>query len=1241
MLDFNSKKEILGRLRRKGQKNIFMFVPCTIAAFFVKAWYAFICRADMALSDKNGDLLGIKGLGKKEKDRSRKDDIVYVRKPFLGRFVSAVLAMSLTMMLMPAVDLGLGIDAGAVIVPKIDSNMVELEPGLYYDKTEWDGVSKPEITFVSQVIGNGDAKIFWKVGGSCSIDNYKVDLINKNTGAVETGTQNGNITSLLIQDKSPEIPYKVIVTAIKNVPLYNKLEPDLDIKPPRVSVQWDLLETSLPIPCDVPVEFDLGILQASMSSPDIQEIVYDEASNDVAIRWNISHMESDPSQLAEGYVVYRSEVNTTDSGTGKEVEMISAPVTDPAFYVDRENGVVEWHDTSAIQGMIYEYYILAYRDVFGESKGYYVADKAGMVDRKGRSKRLTTLPTSPFDVSVTSNGKNALIVKWTKGKGNADGFYVYRSEGEEITQADAEAHGYSSFAEYIIDSRVSGTKRVDNENATSADQYSFTDNDEELINTNTYWYYVIAYVKVDNVSNTQLYSSPGYSFGMINAQINVPTGLKPTSYDGRVEVTWNSVSNADGYYLYITKLRDSEGRTIPEEERKTEVIDWHTNSYTHTTFDGFDLLNNEMYSYEVAAYINVTVNDDPTDPNRHRKVSDKCMPRNAEVGIDVTSIEDVVATPKDGAIDVTWTEVPGATGYEVTYWKEGQQFFPTTVERSGTLFEHKNLKNGEVYYYYVTPYKTVNGVKDYGPSSTTIHATVGVPLAKPQDVTVETEDGETTVDWSDVDGAEGYILQYRRPGESWADYKDSSDLHNVDLSEPGFNHTRLNNGDTYEYRVIAYKTVSGERVYSEPSIIVSIKVGDILDAPKDFAVTTTDGTANLTWTESDGAEGYMVYAYSAKDRRMYSYDVSQPGYNHTNLINGDTWIYYVVAYKTVNGERTYSPPTISISVNIGVSMTAAVDLTATPGNRQVVLNWSAVTGAQGYVVYLYNEVTMEYDPITVTSQTTYTHLGLTNGKNYRYMVAAYKDIGGERVYGEYSMPVTATPTTGSLTDIDRDLTIKGTAPYGISHGEYISASANHGAFDESVDVYFTTSTEATQTVRDVLKSFAGGLNSFIIYPFDISVYSENTKVAILPNNGYNVTITMPIPDRLIAYRDYISIVHIDEYADEETIEEDDITVSRERRLEVLPSAVLDIDNVWCVQFETSSFSPYAMVIYKDHISDIASGGGSFGGLFAGSFNSGVLLFTALPDIMPNNNKLRIVSGGQKRYRIKSIEKLTK
>ncbi len=91
MPDFNTKKEILRRLRAKKERNKALWLPCTAAELCVKAWYAVICHAGLALSDKNGRFLGVGTSEDKPKTR-RQDDIVYVRKPLLGRVLSAILA---------------------------------------------------------------------------------------------------------------------------------------------------------------------------------------------------------------------------------------------------------------------------------------------------------------------------------------------------------------------------------------------------------------------------------------------------------------------------------------------------------------------------------------------------------------------------------------------------------------------------------------------------------------------------------------------------------------------------------------------------------------------------------------------------------------------------------------------------------------------------------------------------------------------------------------------------------------------------------------------------------------------------------------------------------------------------------------------------------------------------------------------------------------------------------------------
>lgn len=1175
MLDFNTKKQIIRSLREKRCKNKAMWLICVIAEFAVKLWYAVACRVDMALSDKNGNFLGLK----REKNKSKshkKDDIVYVKRPIVSRIVSGILAASFLIMMVPElgvldfsvfadiVEVGTSSiqdDEGKRYTYKPEESNMEANYLLYYKNEEYDAASSQITVNIGYYVGNGAIRVEYQEPDlrqyvtatgeqAIKISGYTVYLIEAGTGQIidqKNATTTGSYVDFT--GKSTNVNYYVRVEPIFKVLLYQYIKAWQDV------TTGDILPATI-VPTDkyfelkgksTDSESKTIMLNARMDPPQVFKLSNDEN----VLRWNeVTQIEGDTKDIGkipDGYVIFRSTVDGTTGASSSFKQIGIVPynqyLTDSIadeLGVENPDGIntLYYVDSTVVLGAIYDYYVMAYRRATGSSD--YSATNPFTITSGGESahvkRRLYTTPTSPKDLKVTSDKKSKLTLKWSAGKGQNNGYEIFRSEtpltyemmesytpeGGNITQNpyyNAEL-GKLDFYEFIsansqfVESVGTGT-------------LTCVDDDERLVNTTVYHYYVFAYLAREDMDS--LYSEPTTASGSIGASLYAPQGFTATPGDGQVTLKWDAVTGADGYRIYITKIADTDGNPIAN---PTEVI---VDDITKTTYTHLGLLNGEKYTYYIRAYINAKSNADPN----------------------VEDNDVVLSNPSDK--------------------------------------------------------RTV---------------TVGELIGIPQDLKLTTKDGQVTVSWSKVNGAEGYILYYQKEGDrTWQQ---------IDLTKTSFNHTRLNNGDVYKYKVQAYKTVNGERDYGEESVIVSITVGDKLDTPRDFKATTTDGKVSLSWSKSTGAEGYILYAYSGGQR--YEFDVSKLKYEHTGLNNGDIWTYYLVAYKTVNGERSFSDPTESITVTIGISLNSAVDLVAKPGNHQIELSWSKVTGAEGYVVYLYNEKTMEFEAITVTSKTKYTHVGLKNGKEYTYMVAAYKNINGERYYGEYSMAVSATPTSGSTTDIDRTLNIKGTTPYGISHSEYISAKANHDAFEESVDVYFTTNRESTAAVRDVLKNYANGLSSFIIYPFDISIYKENTLIEVIPNDGYSVTVTMPIPDKLIAYRDYLTVVHINEEAGAESGDENAWYEIGDQRLEVLPCAILDLDNVWCVQFVCSSFSPYAFVIYKDHINDASSGGGiAMDGDFAGSFNSGVLLFTVLPDIMPNNRKLKVVNG-KKRYHIKSITK---
>ena len=1262
MVDFNTKKNILQKLRKKRSENKLLWLPCVIAAAFVKLWYGTVCRIGMALSDKNGNFLGIRMPERKPKSRKarRQDDIVYVKKPFVGRVLSAVLAAAFVLMVAPELNIDLGIRASAAITATTTVDGVDYvyDPNSggndnYYRKDEFDSASARGIdsSLINFDVGYGATRVTWSLGSLDInlIDTVHIELVDTNSGrTLKEDDVSKDASEYVFTDIAPNTSVRVRLAPTTLIDRYKYTPANPDDPESKASITLEQRD-GFAVDGQASMQ-NIGRLDATFDAPTLKILNKDSGleiddtslidcnNGKVMLQWEAVQQKggaaSDLNTPADGYVIYRYDVTNRS---------FAAPI-------DAGN-TLEYAVNNVTPGVRYQYFIEAYRNVWGGS-GYNQNSDGIISSSKGNiksdpqtkmniiySNTFRNLYVAPAAPNLTINDGNpkakAIGLTWSQAQGNYDGVEIYRSVGQIRPERIPEvANGTIAFSTWLQnnaespmagyeDFKITGVGKTDFEKAISSIEDS-----TNIAEGVQYYYYAIAYTRKD--TQAKIYSTPTIRAAKLELKLSKTT-LNIANTDGRVDVSWVAVDGADGYDLEITQRSQYDPITktvvplVPNQVINREIE--NGTSFAHT-----ELYNGEQFTYRVRPYVWIETKDG-TKPF----YGEYCDPRNVTVGLGLETPENITADGSvDGQVTVSWSAVPGATGYTL-YYKNKTTGETKTFKTTRTTYTQINLVNDHVCEYYVVAYKNVNvngsdGVQTIeSEASGIVTVRVGQELKTPQNIRLTSVDGQITVTWDAVQGAAGYLLYYKKNNEDFA--KDP-----FDLSSTSFNHTGLINGDTYTYYVVAYKEVSGERVYGPESIRVSRKVGDVLDAPKDFTVTTTDGTVNMTWSAVQGAEGYIIHASSGG--RYYQFDVSRTTYTHTDLTNGDVWTYYVTAYKTVNGSRTYSNPSESKTVTIGISLNSAVDLTATAGNRQIDLTWTAVNGADGYVVYLYNSKTMEFEPITVTSRTNYSHVGLKNGKQYTYMVAPYKNINGKRFYGDYSMSVTAIPTTGSITDMDHELIVKGTAPYGISHSEYITAVSNHGAFDESVDVYFSTSREATQEVRDVLKNYADGLSSFIIYPFDISIYRENTYIEVDPEDGYTVTITMPVPDRLIAYRDYITVVHIGDAVDdrEQISLAGDWYNNYDQRLEVLPCAIVDIDNVWCVQFKCSSFSPYALVIYKEHIQDIAAGGGLLDDGFADTFNSGLLLFTALPDILPNNRKLKIVQSGSKRYRIKSVTK---
>ncbi|RKP48994.1 hypothetical protein D7Z26_21315 [Cohnella endophytica] len=184
-------------------------------------------------------------------------------------------------------------------------------------------------------------------------------------------------------------------------------------------------------------------------------------------------------------------------------------------------------------------------------------------------------------------------------------------------------------------------------------------------------------------------------------------------------------------------------------------------------------------------------------------------------------------------------------------------------------------------------------------------------------------------------------------------------------------------------------------------------------APTGLTATAGNAQVALGWTASSGATSYTVKraTTSGGPYTNVATGVTATSYANTGLTNGTTYYYVVSATNSAgtSGNSAQASATPSAGTQIPAAPTG---LTATAGNAQVALGWTASSGATSYTVKRATTSGGPYTNVaTGVTATSYTNTGLTNGTAYYYVVSATNSAGTS---GDSSQ-VSATPSAGGGT----------------------------------------------------------------------------------------------------------------------------------------------------------------------------------------------------------------------------------
>jgi fibronectin type 3 domain-containing protein len=280
-------------------------------------------------------------------------------------------------------------------------------------------------------------------------------------------------------------------------------------------------------------------------------------------------------------------------------------------------------------------------------------------------------------------------------------------------------------------------------------------------------------------------------------------------------------------------------------------------------------------------------------------------------------------------------------------------------------------------------------------------------LRKPSNLTATAaSSSQINLSWKDnSDDEQGFKIE-RKTGAGGT----YSQVATVPANTTTYSNTGLSPSTTYYYRVLAYSGTDNGGYSNEASATTS---GIAPSAPTGLTASPSNASVTLSWAASAGATSYNVKRSSASGgpHATIATGVTTTSYINTGLANGTTY-YYVVSAVNANGEGANSSEASATPL---APPAAPTGLTATAGNAQVSLTWTASAGATSYNVKRGTTAGGPYTTPVASGITTtsYTDTGLTNGTTYYYVVSAV-NTNGESAN---SAQASATPSAPSPTGI--------------------------------------------------------------------------------------------------------------------------------------------------------------------------------------------------------------------------------
>ena len=227
-------------------------------------------------------------------------------------------------------------------------------------------------------------------------------------------------------------------------------------------------------------------------------------------------------------------------------------------------------------------------------------------------------------------------------------------------------------------------------------------------------------------------------------------------------------------------------------------------------------------------------------------------------------------------------------------------------------------------------------------------------------------------------------------------------------------------------------------------------------APTNLSATAGNQQVTLIWTASGGATSYNVKRGTASGG-PYTTVGSPAGttYADTSLTNATAY-YYVVTAVNATGESGNSNQATATPAAAPTAPAPPLNLTATGGNQQISLAWTASTGANSYHVKRAATNGGPYTTVAAPAGTSYADTTVTNGTTYYYVVTAVSASGESANSNQASAtpstppPAPAPPTNPGTSSCATPISAVNTAGNTNVVGDGTPASCTESAFEAAI-----------------------------------------------------------------------------------------------------------------------------------------------------------------------------------------------